>query len=233
MHDRPAPAPVEGRHDMYNAIHRGLRLGHARQIAQLSATDFEDPDACAAALDDLRTFLDLAQGHLHSEDTTIHPAVAARDPRAIDTAEQGHEQHEAAFHEIEALARAVEDAPPGRRSAAGARLYRRVVRFAADDFLHMEAEETGLLGAMHRLFDDDELRAVEGALIAAIPPARMTGYLRLIVAALSHRERLGMLVGMRAAMPHTVFAQLLTEAIRPALDPGDWARLDAALRQAA
>lgn len=233
MHDRPEPAPVEGRHDIYNAIHRGLRLGHARMIERLSATDYDDPEASAATLADLRTFLDLAQGHLHSEDSKIHPAVAERDPRAIEQAEQGHEQHEAAFHEIEALARAVEDAAPGRRAAAAARLYRRVVRFAADDFLHMEVEESALLGAMHRLFDDDELRAVEGALVAAIPPARMTGYLRLIVAALSHPERLGMLTAMRTAMPYTVFAQIVTEAVRPALDPADWARLDAGLRQAA
>lgn len=93
----------------------------------------------------------------------------------------------------------------------------------------MEGEETGLLGTLQRLFTDDQLRAIEGGIIAANPPARMIGYLALMIPALSHQERLGMLTGMRAAMPSEAFSGIMEAAVRPNLDPADTARLEAAL----
>lgn len=221
--------PAAGRHNMYDAIHRGLRLGHARMLERLGATDFADDAERAAMLADLRAFLHLAQGHLESEESVIHPAVEAAEPGAADIAHEGHAEHETAFADLSRLAEAVEDAAPDLRVRAGRALYHRYALFVAADLEHMHGEETALLGCMHRLFSDDRLGQIEAAIVAKIAPAAMTGYLRLIVPALSAPERLGMLGALRAAMPAAVFHGVMTDAVRPSLDTAAFARLAAAL----
>lgn len=227
MEQKTLPQP--GRHNMYYGIHKGLRLGHTRLLERLSVTDFTDAAATQTALAELRRFLDLAEGHLHSEEGKIHPKVEARAPGATAHADEGHEHHEQAFVELEDLACRVESASAAERPVAGQALYLRYARFAGDDFVHMEGEETELLGALQLLFTDDELRAIEGEILGAIPPGRMDGYTRLIVAALSRPERIGMLSEMRAAMPAEVFAGVLAQSVRPALAAEDWADLARAL----
>jgi len=225
--------PVPGRHNMYHAIHRGLRLGHARLLERIGATDFADPTAAAATVAAVREFLALARGHLDSEETFIHPAVEARDPSATAHAHEGHEDHERAFDELAGLLDAIAAAPDAGRTAAGQALYARYARFAADDLHHMDGEETVLLGAMHRLFSDDELRGIEGRIVSAADPAKMMGYLRLIVPAISPPERLGMLAAMRAAMPAAAFAAVMDGAVHATLAPEEAAAIAMALAQPA
>ncbi|WP_375689381.1 hemerythrin domain-containing protein [Pseudooceanicola sp. LIPI14-2-Ac024] len=221
--------PVPGRHNMYYAIHKTLRLGHARLIAQLTATDWQDPDETAAALTALRGFLAMAANHLNGEETFIHPALEAAEPGSSDTAHEGHDHHEQAFAELESLARAVETATGPARDTAGQRLYFRYALFAAEDIEHMAEEETHLLGAMHRLFGDDDLRAIEGRIIAKIDPADMTRTMALMAPALSTPELAGMLSEMRHAMPPEVFSGFLAAAVAPALPPVRFARIEALL----
>lgn len=223
--DHIAYQPVPGRHDLYRAVHRGLRLGHCRVLTRLATTDFLEPDEARAAVSALRGYLDLAAGHLDSEETKIHPAVAARDPAALAEAEEDHADHARAFDELEALCRAIEDATPDQAPGIGERLYLRYARFLADDLHHMAEEETQLLGALHALFTDEELQGIEGSIVSALSWNRLCGYMGLIVGALCHRERVGMLSAMRASMPFEVFSALVAEAVRPALSPEDWARL--------
>lgn len=221
--------PAAGRHNMYDAIHRGLRLGHARMLERLGATDFADDEERAALLADLRAFLQLAQGHLDSEESVIHPAVEAAEPGASESAHAGHEGHETAFADLARLAEAAEDATPDLRVRAGRALYHRYALFVAADLEHMHEEETGLLGRMHRLFSDARLGEIEGAIVAKIAPAAMTGYLRLIIPAISAPERVSMLGAMRDAMPPPVFHGLMADAVRPALNAAAFARLMTAL----
>ena len=225
-----APHPVPGRHDMYHVIHKGLRYGHARLIQRLGSADHADPADSAAALAELRAFLALGEGHLDGEEREIHPAVEARAPGASAHAHEGHDDHERAFAELAALAAALDGAAGADRIALGRDLYRRFGLFAAADLAHMHEEETALLGTMHRLFTDDELAAIEARIVGRIDPAKMTGYMRLIVPALTPAERAGMLGGLRAVMPPEAFAALWDGAVRPTLPPGALAALAAQLR---
>ncbi len=98
-----------------------------------------------------------------------HPAAAAleqRVPGASAHAADDHEGHESSFEEIEQLIRAIEQADLPQRELAGRRLYRRYAVFAAHDLEHMNVEETELLTALHDAFTDEELKAIEGRIIA-------------------------------------------------------------------
>jgi hypothetical protein len=223
--------PVPERHNMYYAIHRGLRLGHSRMIERLGATHFADPTEAGAAVAELRAFLALGRRHLESEESEIHPEIEAREPGASAHASEGHDEHEAAFEDLEALANAVERSTGAAATQAGAALYRRYCLFAAADFLHMDGEETDLLGTMHRLFTDAELQGIEGRIVAKADPGKMMGYLSLIIPALSRPERIGMLSGMRAALPGEVFAAVMEGAVRASLPAAEVAAIEAALTE--
>jgi hypothetical protein len=224
-----ADHPIPGRHNMYHAIHRGLRYGHTQMLRRLGATDFTDQTEAEVAIAELRGFLRLAEGHMASEETVIHPAVEAAEAGSTSHAHEGHDDHEQSFADLDRLIAAVETAADRDRALHGDALYRRYARFAAADIAHMDEEEGPLLGLMQRLFTDDELRGIEGRVVARISPDKMMGYMRLILPALPAPDRLGMLREMQAGMPPVVFQAVLTEAARPALAAADFARLEQGL----
>lgn len=227
--------PDEARHNFYHIIHKALRYGHCRMLSAIGANDFGNELATRVLLADLRQLIVLGRSHLEGENREIHTALEARRPGASAHAAEDHGHHEQSFAELESLIRAVEVAVPSRREVAGRALYRRYALFAADDMLHMSEEETDLLEALHQAFTDEELMAIEGRIVAAIPPEKMMAYARLMMPALSHPERVGLLSKMQKAMPEAAFSGLLAGAVKPSLDPEAYAAIVAEmmLRQAA
>ena len=227
------PMPNSHRHNFYHAIHKALRLGHGRMLAAIGSTDFSNAAAAVRTIDMVREFLMLGRSHLEGENREIHAALEVRVPGASAHAADDHEGHEQSFAELETMLRAIEMAPAAEKNRAALVLYHRYALFAAHDFEHMHEEETELLAALHEAFTDDELRAIEGRIVAAIPPAKMAAYLKIMMPAMNQPERSGMLEHMRDAMPAPVFETILNEAVRPSLDPAAFAAATASLRQAA
>ena len=214
--------PDETRHNFYHAIHKALRLGHCRMLPALGSLDYRDRAKTEAVMADLRGLLSVARGHLEGENREIHAALEERAPGASAHAADNHDSHEASFAEIEELIRAVEQADVPQRELAGRRLYRRYAVFAAHDLEHMNVEETELLTALHEAFTDAELKAMEGRIIAAVPPEKMMAVMKLMAPALNHAERVELLAKMQQAMPEAAFKTLLAAAIRPSLAVNDY-----------
>jgi hypothetical protein len=226
---KSANTPDLTRHNMYYAIHKGLRFGHARMLTALGVNNFANEAETEKVLAELRGLLALGRCHLESENREIHIAIETRAPGATSHAEEDHLDHEHAFTDIENLIRNIEDQPSDRRAQAGRDLYSRYALFAAADIEHMHEEETELLQTMHRLFSDDELQMIEGRIVAAIQPAYMMGFLKLIIPAMTAPERLGMLRGMKEQMPPQVFDSIITDAVRPSLDHSAYAEIESSL----
>jgi hypothetical protein len=226
-HIKDLPDPT--RHNMYYAVHKGLRRSQCSLLAAIGATDFSDVAAADRVIADIRSFLALAKSHLDSENNVIHAAVRQRAPAATQHADEDHDDHARSFTEIESILRTIEDSPASDRDGAARALHLRYALFVADDLRHMHEEETELLGHMHALFNDDELREIEGDIIAKIAPASMMGFLRSIIPALSHPERVGMLSQMKQAMPPEVFAGILTSAAQSELSGTEFNALSKAL----
>ncbi len=215
--------PDETRHNFYHAIHKALRLGHCRMLPALGSLDYRDRTKTEAAMRELRGLLALGRGHLEGENREIHAALEQRVPGASSHAAEDHEAHEASFAEIEALIRAVEQADIPQRELAGRRLYRRYAVFAAHDIEHMNLEETELLATLQDAFTDEELKAIEARIIAAVPREKMTTAMMLMAPALNHGERVELLAHMQKAMPEGAFRGLLANAIKPSLAANDYA----------
>lgn len=226
---KTAILPSAARHNMYLDIHKGIRLGHARILAAIGAHDFSDGLPTQRLIADIRAFLALGKTHLASEDTHIHAALEARVPGSSAHAADDHEHHREAFDDLEAQLRTIEELAPDSRAAAGHSLYHRYALFMASDLEHMHGEETGLLAALHAAFNDDELRAIEDAIVSTLPPAKMMYALGLMIPAMNPPERLGTLRAMQAGMLPEVFAGVLADAVRPSLEPAAYAKIELAL----
>ncbi len=214
--------PDDTRHNFYRNIHKALRLGHCRMLAALGALDHRDRARSEAVMAELRQLMAMGRGHLEGENREIHAALEERAPGACQHAADDHQDHEASFAEIEQMIAAIEQAPLPERELLGRRLYRRYAVFMAHDLEHMDSEETELLAALQRNFTDDELKAMEARIVAAVPAQKMAAVMMLMAPALSHGERVELVAKLQKALPEQAFNGLLASAIKPALAPQDF-----------
>ncbi len=221
------------RYDLYGTIHRGLRKAEMELLARLGALDAADGEAVASTVEDFRRLLILARFHLIDENEHIHTALEAVRPGATAAFAHDHEEHERSFAEIEAILARIEAARGGERRNLLKALYLRYSCFVADDFAHMLEEETELQPVLQAVFSDGELAAIEGRIIASIPPTVMLDFIRIMVPAIDPDARREMLGGMMRGMPGEAFDAVLTLAVKPVLSDVDWQRLDRGLRAAA
>ena len=226
--------PDENRYDFYRNIHKALRLGHCRMLPALGALDYRDRERTEAVMAELRSLMAVGRGHLEGENREIHAALEQRAPGASAHAADDHADHETSFTEIEAMIRQIEQASLPERELLGRRLYCRYAVFMAHDLEHMDIEETELLIALHNAFTDDELTAMEGRIIAGVPPQKMAAAMMLMAPALNHGERVELVGKLQGVLPEQAFNGLLATAIKPALDSKDYAAVvrDLTLRAA-
>ncbi len=197
------------RHDPYGAVHKGLRAAHMRCLVAIGAADpgsDADIERLAAAIAD---HLTMCRTHLDDENVFIHAALEERRPGASVHAAEDHDDHEQSFAELDALLARLVSTAPEQRPAACAALYRRFCRFVADDIQHMDHEESILLPDLQAAFSDDELREIEGRIVAAIPPDVMVMFLAAMLDALPRPDGAAMLGAMQAGMPPAAYAGLM------------------------
>lgn len=224
---RPSVAPAP-RVDMYGAVHKGLRAFLAHTLALVGATDPRDERAWRRAADTLTSLLDVCEQHLREENEFVEAALTARAPRRPSYTADDHVEHLAAIASLRRGVEGVSGCPVSARGPRLGRLYLELARFVAHNFEHMEREETENNAALWAAYTDDELRAIERALVAQIPPDKMEVFMSWMIPSMHHGERVAMLSDMRAGAPPEAFAHVMGIAERR-LDPADFAALRGAL----
>jgi hypothetical protein len=225
-------ADTAAKEDLYYGVHKGLRLGNARMLIELGQLDAADDAAVWSALSHLEDTLRLGLSHLTHENAEIHAVLETRLPGASDHAADDHDHHLRTFDELRALAQAVAVAGPDR-PARLRRLYQRFALFMSDDLAHMHEEETVLQPLMEANFSNEELVAIRERIVGNIPPEKMVLYMRIMLPAFSRPERIGMLSGMRDAMPAGAFEPFMEAVAGKPWAFGDWKGLETALCSAA
>ena len=211
------------RHDIYAFIHKGLRAFMAHTLVRTGRLDVHDAAELAEVSEELRALLAICRHHLDNENTYVHTAIGARQPGAWERIAHEHVEHEAAIAELQGMI----DALPGD-AAALRRLYLRLSVFVAENFEHMQREETQMNAALWATHSDTEIMAIEQRIIASHQPEDMQVALRWMLPHLSPQERSAMLGGLRANAPAEAFADVLA-VIRPLLGGRDWRKLSQAL----
>jgi hypothetical protein len=197
------------RHDPYGAVHKGIRAAHMRCLVAIGSADATSDAGIDRLVRELGEHLTMCHAHLQHEDAVLHTALDARRPGASAHAAEDHDDHLHSFAELKALLAQLAAADHDSRAAALAALYRRFGRFVADDLLHMEHEEHVLLPDLQAAFTDEELRELEGRIVAGIAPDHMVLFLDAMLGALPEADSAAMLGAMRAGMPPTAYAALM------------------------
>lgn len=224
-----AAAPASPRLDMYGPIHKALRALMCDTLLAVGRMDGADDLEFAQVTQRVIDLLDVCRGHLAHENGFVHPAMEARAPGSAGRIATEHEEHTA---RIAQLARAVEElraTPTESRDAAAAQLYRELAGFVAENFEHMNFEESHHNAVLWANYSDEELAGIHDALVASIPPEEMMLVLRWMVPFMNPAERAGMLQGMQAHAPAPAF-QVALDTVRPHLSAREWDKLARALQ---
>ena len=209
--------------DIYANIHKGLRAMMMDTLAAVGRADVDDAAALHAVCERVLVLCDTCASHLEHENEFVHPAMEAHRPGSTAQIAAEHEDHLTAITELCAMARALRTDSPAQAQAALA-LYRKLALFVAENFVHMHAEEAEHNPVLWASHTDAELQALEGRIVASMPPAQNLLFLRWMIPALPPIERAALL----GCLPPAVL-----DAVRPHLGLRDWGALTSALAPAA
>jgi hypothetical protein len=222
-------APAISSVDAFTPIHKGIRAMIYSLSSRLQSTDFADPVATAAVLDDLRhefaqgvpaaCVLCLLHSHGRHEDDGAFPAMGPFAARLVAELIRDHREFEERLSVVQVhgnALRALTD--PAARVRAGKALTLEMNEFFARYFAHMNREEAELVPLMNRHLTDEQILALIGAIEGAIVPDRFHAYLRWMYPALNVEELTEIFAGMRAEAPPAVLREFVAtaEAVVPA-----------------
>lgn len=194
---------------MFTAIHKGLRRALCETLVTIGCTDADEPQAVDATLRQVRGVVQFCAEHLRLENQFVHTAMELRRAGSSATSAEQHREHETQFRTLLALATAIAQGGTAARRAGLAELYRTFAAFVAENCLHMAEEEARDQATLWALFDDIELLAIEGQIVAAHTPEEMAFAMTWMLPALSPAERVELLGSARAGMPPAAFVGFL------------------------
>lgn len=227
---RPAPTAAASaqRLDMYAGIHKALRHFMTDTLHRVGRMDANNADDLRLTLGQFEALMELCVQHVHHENDFVHAAIEARQPRGAARTADDHVEHIAHIAALRDEARALAQAEPAARPTLSLRLYRHLALFVADNFQHMNVEETQNNAALWANYRDDELMALHHRIVSSLPPQENLLVMRWMIPAVTPAERAQVLGGMRAGAPAEALAAVL-DAVRPHLDDSAWDQLARAL----
>jgi hypothetical protein len=216
------------RFDIYRQIHKAMRACICDALLAAGRIDPMDDTERAQLLAQVRGMLTFARGHLEKEDKFVHPAMEARAPGSSSQTAGDHADHAHAFADLEAALAALEHGEAGQRPAAAHALYGKIAQFLGENLLHMEVEESANNEVLWRTHSDDELLALELAIVASLSPPEKSYAAQWMLPFANPEERAQMLRAMQPGLPPEAFAGLL-HMLKSRLIPAHWRKLTIAL----
>ncbi len=197
---------------LWRDVHKGIRLGLARLMTQSGITDPAD----AAALDSLNrqviSMVGLLESHARAEDQVTGPVIDMSLPHLGSEIAAAHLTLGVATSSLLAAGAALQTANDRRRALQT--LHLDVARFAGDYLLHQEFEERVVLPALEAAVGVDEVRRLEVAFIASIPPQEKLDGMESMFAAMNVEELTEVLSMIRAGAPRPWFESVWAVAVR-------------------
>ena len=219
---------MTARFDIYRNIHIALRACMMQTLLAVGRMDPQDDTERAAVLGEVRFLLNFCRMHLKKENAFVHSAMEARAPGSSKHTAGDHVEHEHWFEDLEGATAAVESGQALARTAAALTLYRQLALFVGENFVHMQVEETENNAILWRTHSDEEIIAIEQAILAVHSPEEKGMALRWMLPALSPAARAQMIGLMRQNMPPEAMTGMLA-TLKPLLTEANWRKLTRAL----
>jgi hypothetical protein len=211
---------------MYRPIHKALRHMLFTTAGTLGIADFRDDGVAREAVGGLERTIMLLEAHAMHEEKHVHPQIKSKAPGVIARLEQDHQNDDKIYAELRRLSREAGNATGDRKAALGGEIYEKYNEFVGEYLGHMVLEEGEMQQVLWDNFTDDELGAIEGALMADVPPDLMAQFLPEICAGLNPDELSFMLGGLKAVAPPEMFAGVVQMAGK-ATPPQNWEKVRA------
>jgi hypothetical protein len=189
------------RFDTLTPIHKAIRSMVYEVGGDLQTADFGDELEAAGAAADLELALRLMRDHHTTEEVYLYPKLQPLEERLVGVMLAQHESVVRLLDAAEEARGQVHAAGPEGRPAAGADLNARFNQLVAAYFGHLAEEEAEVLPATWKHFDDAQLMAIQGAIIAEMDPDILFQWLGWMFKGLNRAELVGMLRGAKAGMP--------------------------------
>jgi hemerythrin superfamily protein len=164
----------------------------------------------------------LLHGHASDEESEVFPSVS----KSAATLVQGFiDDHHALTRRLESITKMARELPSKARAEErvqlGIALNQTVNAFFAAYIDHMNREEEKLVPLMRERFTDDQIRAMRGAIMGAMPRDRLASVLRWMLPSLNVAELTGVLMGAKATSPPPVL-QFISGIAAEHVDPQRW-----------
>lgn len=207
---------------LYSTVHHGLRAELSAVAAELRRADLAVRETRVASLARLTRLLQFLAEHGEHEDRDVMPLVAQAHPLLAAELSDEHRSLEVALADLVAQARAIE---AGNGDAAG--LCASMDRFVERQFAHMRQEESEANAALWSGFDDTQLAAAHGRILASIAPPRLAEWVEMFLPALDEAAGAAFVADLRAKLPPQACDALMASARRK-LGEAAWSRIDPA-----
>lgn len=218
--------------DLFTPIHKALRSMIYQLSSRLQTHDFADVETTRTLLTDLENDFAVARTagcvlcvlnhHAGDEETIIFPQVSGVGMELVRSLIEEHHgltRRELAIarsgHELLALDSAE------ARIGAGARLNRDANDLFGAYITHMNREETEVVPLMQEHFTNEQMLAMQGAIIGRLPPERVAAILGYMLPALNVTELRGLLGGFGRNAPPPL-KKVVSEIGEARVDPARW-----------
>ena len=220
---------ITQRLDIYASVHKGLRSMMMDTLGAVGCMDVSDASELHAMCERVLALGDACTSHLEHENDFVHAAMEARRPGSTAQMAAEHGEHLNWIAELRDLVSRLRIAAsgPAREQAAQA-LYGKLALFVAENFVHMYAEEIEHNQVLWACYSDADLQALEGRIVASMPPTENLMFMRWMVPAMAPAERTALLCCIQATAPAPALAAVL-DAVQPHLSQRDWGQLITAL----
>jgi hemerythrin superfamily protein len=201
---------VNTRVNLYNVMHKYLRVKIADAINLAGTTDFSDQaerNHFNIRFNDLTKLLD---DHAKREEKYIHPLLPKN--QELESVEAEHVALDRQLATVTANLAKISD------QQAAYQFYLDLAQFQADYTQHLIAEERRLLPELQKHCSDEQLSAASREMLADMPKDAMVTITKGMLPAINHSERASMFSAMKAGMPPAMFASVLNLAAQ-ALPP--------------
>jgi len=201
------------RYNIFNQIHKSLRVLLYDTATLVGRTDFDDPSQYEAINERLKEVMNSFDRHAAHEDSMILPLLQEYEPGVVAAFEDDHKIDHALIRKLEGSLIALDYAVlPEAKRQLGISLSHSFVEFMMFNLQHMAKEETILNNLLWRYYSDEELVTVNKKLVATIPAEELDYASIWMIKGLSNNEIIAWLRNVeRNAAPH-VFRPLFSIA---------------------
>jgi hypothetical protein len=216
------------RYNLYSAVHKALRGFMMETVTRAGRADVNDDCEFAQMLEQVRGLLQACRDHLHHENEFVHPALERAARHSSKHTSDDHAEHVRAIGALELQVNRLAAVPAIERFFLTQQLYLQLTIFVAENFVHMNVEETDNHQVLIAAYTDAELLQIKDAIVASISPQENMLMMKWMLQYMNCAELSAMLSGIKQHAPPLMF-QAVIDLAREALSQRDFFKLERAL----